>query len=83
MQKSEKPIDRVLSYFWFMKDFTFENSKQLSTRYARDAKAGKRIAESGYSREQIKKGFDYAIKKYGDIDWTLETVIKVLAEANK
>lgn len=83
MQTSEKPIDRLLSFFWVTKGFTFENSKQLSMQYGRDCKAAKKLLESGYSKEKIKKGFEYVEKKYSDVDWNISTVTRFLAEANK
>lgn len=83
MQNSEKPIDRMLSFFWVTKGFKFENSKQLSVQYGRDCKPAKKLLESGYSKEKIKKGFEYVEKKYSDVDWNISTVIRFLAEANK
>lgn len=83
MKKSEKPLDRLLAYFWVEKEFVFENGKQLSTRYTRDCKPAKKILESGYTSKHVKNAVEYIQGKYKDVDWTLETVLKVIAEANK
>lgn len=83
MKKSEKPLDRLLAYFWVEKEFVFENGKQLSTRYTRDCKPAKKILESGYNAKHVKNAVEYIQEKYKDVDWTLETVLKVIAEANK
>lgn len=83
MRKGEDKTKKVLAYFWTLKEFKFENSKQVSLRFGRDMKTAKKLVDSGYSGKQIENGFDYVQKKYKDIDWTLETVVKVIAEANK
>ncbi len=83
MKKNKDSVKRVLAYFWELKGFAFENSKQVSLRFGRDYKAGKKLVDSGYSDTQIENSFNYVFKKYQDIDWTLETVTKVIAEANK
>lgn len=83
MRESKKDTDRLLSYFWKKKLFNFENAKQLSARYTRDCKTAKKITESGYTAIQVMKTFEHVEKKYFEIDWTLETILKALAEANK
>jgi len=83
MSESKNDMDRLLAYFWQKKGFVFENSKQLSERYRRDCKTGKRILESGYNENQVEKTFDYVAKKYKDVDWVLETILKAFAEATK
>lgn len=83
MFKSTKKMDRLLAFFWSEKQFIFENKKQLASRYKRDCKSAKAILESGYSAENIKTTVNYIKNKYKDIDWTLETVLKTIAEANK
>ena len=83
MRSSPKDIDRILAFFWEKKKFVFENSKQLSIRYGRDCKGAKQIIESGYNEKQIENTFLYVEKKYSEVDWTLETLLKALAEANK
>ena len=74
---------RLIALFWKKKGFIFSNGNQFSARVKRDCKAAKRIAESGYSEEQIVKSFKYVMERYGDIDWKIETVEKSLEEANK
>ena len=81
--KSEKDIDRLLAFFWSRKKFVFLNQKQLSREYARDVKIGRQILDSGYSAKQIEKAFDYVEENYKKIPWRLETVLKIIAEANK
>lgn len=83
MQEDKNPVRRMLSFFWVTKDLNFDNSKQLSLRYKRDYRPAKLLIDSGYTKEQIKRGFEYVQKKYGDIDWTIETILKTIAEANK
>ena len=83
MMNSGKPIDKILAVFWKKRGLLFENTKQLSAQYKRDCKAAKQVLDSGYSEKQIINAFEYVIEHYNDIKWTLETILKVLPEANK
>jgi len=80
---SDKLLNRIIAVFWKKKGFIFDNSKQFSSRYRRDCRTAKKIAESGYSEKQLINTFDFVADKYGDINWTLETIEKSLAETNK
>lgn len=75
-----KDHDKLISLYWKFQKFKFENKEQYQARYKRDLRSGRRLAEAGYTGEQIYKTMEYCQKEYEKIGWTLETVEKVIAK---
>lgn len=73
-------VHNITGHYIFEKKFKYENRDQWEPDIARFIHTAKLL--KGYNSRQITKAFDYCKKKWPD-DWTLETVVKWIAEANK
>jgi len=77
---SKSKTYNIVGHYITEKGFKFENKTQFVPFLLRNLKSAKLL--NGYDSRQITKAFDYCKKKWPD-DWTLETVVKWIAEANK
>ncbi len=77
---SKSKTYNIVGHYITEKGFKFENKTQFVPFLLRNLKSAKLL--NGYDSRQITKAFDYCKKKWPD-DWTLETVVKWVAEANK
>lgn len=82
--RSNKPQDEVIAGYFYTKKLVFNNAKQLHAEYVRSVKTAARLANSGYSTEEIYATMEYCEKKFpaserSEFQWKLETVEKYLA----
>lgn len=75
----QRHINIIASYMEYRKKSLFpkiKNSVQLSVFTKRHCRAAVTLTEMEYSDEEIIDMFEKVNRKYRDIDWTLETLVK-------
>jgi hypothetical protein len=75
----QRHINIIASYMEYRKQSLIpkiKNSVQLSVFTKRHCRAAVQLAEMAYSDDELIDMFDTVKKKYRDIDWTLETLVK-------
>lgn len=76
--ESKWVVHKIIHNYWKMKGFTFENKKQFDSAVSRSLRPAKLL--EGYTASQINKTMEYCETNYKDIGWTLETVVKRIAD---
>lgn len=79
MEKEENSHSDIIATFVREKGLVLLNQKQLDMVKYRYTATAKRMS-GAYTNKEIYKAYDYAKKNYKDIDWTLETLIKILTK---
>lgn len=72
---SWKP-NKIIALFWKRKKWRFENKAQWDTAYKRQLKSARAL--EGYNSEQLTKGMEYCEDNHYQLNWGLETLIKVM-----
>lgn len=75
----QRHINIIASYMEYRKKsllLKIKNNVQLSVFTKRHCRAAVQLADMAYSDDELVDMFDTVQKKYKDIDWTLETLVK-------
>lgn len=77
LMKASKDVRMpIIAFYWFFKEWTFNNEKQYSAALRRELRPAKDL--SGYTLQEIDKAMDYCKKNI--TTWTLETVHKRITD---
>lgn len=80
MKKDPQRHIVVIAKYFTVKQLTFQSRGEVGVAMRRHFRAAKAVAE--FKTDKIRKAFDYCEDKYSNIDWTIETVLKILTSTN-
>lgn len=67
---------QLIAFFFKERGLRFDSRDEVSEAIARHSPAARRVLK--FPEEKVTAAFDKAKDKYRDVDWTLETILKVL-----
>jgi hypothetical protein len=78
MRDSKQRHIQILGRFFYAKGLIFDNDAQVQAAIRRHLRPAKNLA--GFSNDQIDGAIQKVERQYPDIEWTLETLVKVLTK---
>ncbi len=78
MMKDKQRIIQIIGYFFKFKGLKFENLQEIQAAIKRHLRAAKEL--QGFDALKVHKAMEECKRKYSDISWTLETVLKELTK---
>jgi len=78
-QHKSRHIQLIAKYF-VKKEIKYDSKAKIQVAMKRHLRAATNLAP--FSNKEIKQAVTICEEKYGDLDWTLETVVKVLTSNN-
>lgn len=80
MRKSEDARMRLIAVYFTRRGLTFSTRGEIGVAIKRHLRAATDVTK--FEKDKVNNALNYCKDKYGDIDWTLDTVKKVLTGAN-
>lgn len=80
MKKDPQRHIVVIAKYFTVRQLSFQSRGEVGVAMRRHFRAAKAVAE--FKTDKIRKAFDYCDDKYSNIDWTIETVLKILTSTN-
>lgn len=67
---------QIIAFFFRVKKLRFDNNEQLQTAMKRHMRPARSLV--GFTEKDLNRAIDVAEDKYADVQWTLETLVKIL-----
>lgn len=80
MRKSTSRHVQVIAKYFSVRNLSFSSKDEAGIAMKRHFRAASQVAK--FEVKKIKKAFEYCEDKYSSIDWTIDTVLKVLTSTN-
>jgi len=80
MRKSEDARMRLIAVYFTRRGLTFSSKGEIGVAIKRHLRAATDVTK--FEKDKVNNALNYCKDKYNDIDWTLDTVKKVLTGAN-
>lgn len=78
MYQDKKRAIQIIAAFFDVRGISFSSAKQVQVGIRRHLRAAQQLAN--FETDVVAQAMDKAQKKHGDIDWTLETLIKLITK---
>ena len=80
LENSDDRKKRIIAFFWKAKRITYSSLAEANSAFKRNLRAAKELAE--FTNPKIKAAIEICEEKHSDVNWGLETVLKVLTNTS-
>lgn len=80
MRHSKQRHIQIIAKYFTVRELSYSSYDEVGVVLKRHFRAASAVAK--FEVPKIKKAFEYCEDKYSNIDWTIDTVLKVLASTN-
>jgi hypothetical protein len=71
---------QIIAKYFTVRGLAYSSVDEVAMVLKRHFRAASAVAK--FETVKIKKAFEYCEEKYSNIDWTIETILKVLSSTN-
>jgi len=80
MRKSKQRHIKIIAKYFTIRNLSYSTADEVGVVMKRHFRAASQVAK--FETPKIKKAFEYCEDKYSNIDWTVDTVLKILSSTN-
>jgi hypothetical protein len=80
MRESKQRHIQVIAKYFIVRGLSYSSKEEVGVVMKRHFRAASEVAK--FDVPKIKKAFEYCQDKYSNIDWTCDTVLKILSSTN-
>lgn len=80
MRHSKQRHIQIIAKYFSLRGLSYSSKDEVGVVMKRHYRAASQVAK--FDILKIKKAFEYCDDKYSNIDWTVDTVLKILSSTN-